>query len=189
LLNEDENGILCGDGRFYTLKTGLTDGITEGAVGRENTRREIFFSRKIDFPTKDTNLYDAWLRNGDVFATFFGHAHVNDFAGITDDGIAFCSTASAGGFNIEARYRDDEGTETEGRGVRLIDINEDALKSGEPLKALTTYSIYYSDYFEGSVEKYPGKDKSRDEHGLVEWFQIELSYIVKTLQKRNFMVY
>ncbi len=177
VFEENKNGIICDDGKAYALKAGFTDGITNGVAGRENTRRDTFFNDSSEIPTVNTGLYASWVRNGDVFAAFFGHAHENDFAGITEDNIAFCATASAGGFDIAARYN--KGSEViEARGLRIIDINEKALLSGgKNINALTTFSVYYTDYFDNSIEKYPVKDTSRAEHSFGEWLQIEFGYL------------
>lgn len=178
LFDETENGVACGDGK-YELKAGFTDGIINGVTGTPNVRIDTHLNKSVELPTKNNGEYSAWVKEGDVIAAFFGHSHVNDFCGITDDGIILGATMSAGGFNIASRFDDEDGNPVEARGLRVIDLDEKTLLDGtkDPKEAFSTFSVYYSDYFTGSIEKYPSKYKELDEHDFGEWFKIEFAYL------------
>jgi len=178
LFVEDENGFKSGD-KTYVLKSGFTDGIKDGVAGVENTKMTSHLSKSCELSTENDGQYDAFVRQGDVIGMFFGHTHANDFCGITEDNIALGVTLSAGGFNILSRYTDAEGNQVEARGLRIIDINEDALTDGDDnnLEALSTFSVYLSDYFEDSIEQYPKKFSEHDWHSFFEWFEIEFTYL------------
>lgn len=179
LFDEAEGGVKCGD-KTYTLKAQFTDGITDGVPGTANSRMATHLNKTVELPSENSGEYSAWVEQGDVAAAFFGHAHVNDFCGITDDGIVLGSTLSAGGFNIASRFDDENGEQVEARGLRVIDIDENALldPAKTPAQAITTFSVYYTDYFTGSVEKYPSKYKAYDEHDFGEWIRMEIEYLV-----------
>lgn len=178
LFDEAESGQKCGS-KTYVLKPGITDGIQDGITGIENTKMATHFNKTCEIPTENSGEYDAFVRQGDVFGLFFGHTHANDFCGITQDNIILGATLSAGGFNISSRFTDEDGNQVEARGLRVIDINENALSAdGDNTKALSTFSVYYSEYDSGSVEKYPKKYKDFDEHDFFEWIKIEFTYLV-----------
>lgn len=179
IFDESENGVKCGD-KTYVLKDGFTDGITDGVPGRPNDRMTTHLNKTVELPSENSGEYSAWVCQKDIIAAFFGHAHVNDYCGITRDGIILGSTLSAGGFNISSRFRDENGEQIEGRGLRIIDINENSLLDPEktPIEAITTFSVYYSDYFTDSVEKYPSKYKAYDEHDFGEWLRMEFEYLI-----------
>lgn len=182
LFDESENGYKCA-GKSYVLKSGITDTVCEGVTGIENTRQALHLNKSCEIPDSDNGEYDAFVRQGDIFGLFFGHTHTNDFCGITEDNIILGATPSAGGFNISSRYEDENGVKTEARGVRVIDINEDALVSGtNHAEALSTFSVYYKDYFTDSIEKYPEKYKKLDEHSFTEWIKIEFEYLIAYLK-------
>lgn len=178
LFDEAENGVGCG-GKTYTLKTGITDGITNGVTGTPDGRIGTHLNKSVEIPTKNKGEYSAWVEQGDVIGAFFGHAHVNDYCGITDDGIILGATLSAGGFNIASRFDDENDNPVEARGLRIIDLDENILLDGsrKPTEAVSTFSVYYSDYDDTSVEKYPSKYKDFDEHDFGEWFKIEFGYL------------
>lgn len=179
LFDENENGQQCGS-KFYVLKQGITDGIKDGVQGVENTKMSTHLNKSCEIPTENSGEYSAFVKQGDVFGLFFGHTHTNDFCGITEDGIILGSTLSAGGFNIASRFTDADGNQVEARGLRVIDINEKALTDDDAdnTKAVSTFSVYYSEYFTGSIEKYPQKYKDLDEHDFGEWIKIEFGYII-----------
>ncbi len=178
IFDEAESEFECGD-KTYILKEGLTDGITNGVAGTPNERLLTHLNKGVEIPNKNSGEYSVWVSQGDVVGAFFGHAHTNDYCGITDDGIILGSTMSAGGFNIAARIKDTDGNQIEARGLRIIDLDEKTLLDGskKPTEAISTFSVYYSDYFTGSVEKYPSKYKDFDEHDFGEWIKIEFGYL------------
>lgn len=182
LFDENKNGVECGD-KSYILKQGITDGIKDGVPVLENSIMLTHLNKSCEIPTKNNGEYAAFLKQGDVFGLFFGHTHANDFCGITEDNIIIGSTLSAGGFNISSRFTDDQGNQVEARGLRIIDINESKLKDCENnVESLSTFSVYYSEYFNDSIEKYPSKYKKNDEHNFSEWIKIEFGYFVGFLK-------
>ncbi len=181
LFEENENGYECA-GKKYVLKSGITDTVKDGITGIENTRQTLHLNKSCEIPDSDNGEYDAFVSQGDVFGLFFGHTHTNDFCGITEDNIILGATPSAGGFNISSRYTDENGSKAEARGVRVIDINEEALKGTDRTEALSTFSVYYKDYFTDSIEKYPEKYKKLDEHSFTEWIKIEFEYLIAYLK-------
>ena len=178
LFDEAEGGIKCGDGT-YTLRDGITDGLTNGTPNKEDGAFSTHLNKSVDLPDKNKGEYSAWIENGDVIGAFFGHAHVNDYCGITDDGIILGSTLSAGGFNIASRFDDENDNPVEARGLRVIDIDEKILldETKDNTEAISTFSVYYSDFDDSSVEKYPSKYKAFDEHDFGEWIKIEFGYL------------
>ncbi len=177
LFVEDENGFEC-NGKKYILKDGITDGIKNGVAGVENIRMTTHLNKSCEIPSDNGGEYAAFVKQGDVVGLFTGHTHANDFCGITEDNIILGSTLSAGGFNISSRFTDADGNQVEARGLRIIDIDENSLKSGKNLEAISTFSVYYTDYFTGSIEKYPKKYKAYDEHDFGEWIKIEFEYFI-----------
>lgn len=183
LFVENENGFEC-RGKKYILKDGITDGIKNGVAGIENDHMATHLNKACEIPDYNGGEYSAFLKQGDVIALFSGHTHANDFCGITEDGIILGSTLSAGGFNIASRFNDADGNQVEARGLRIIDINEDALADGDRdnLEAISTFSVYYSEYFTDSIEKYPKKYKALDEHDFSEWIKIEFTYLFEFIK-------
>lgn len=70
-----------------------------------------------DFRENVSDLYNHWLRNGDVLGACFGHDHGNSFYGFTEDNIGL-GFDSAAGFSHAYPF---PGVE---RGARIFDINE-----------------------------------------------------------------
>jgi len=178
LFVEDENGFASG-GKTYVLKSGITDTIKEGKSGIKSTQMTSYLTKSCELSTENDGQYSAFVNQGDVLGMFFGHTHSNNFCGITEDNIILGVTPSAGGFNILSRFTDADGNQVEARGLRIIDINEDALTDGDDdnLEAISTTVIYYSDYFTDSIEKYPKKFSEHDWHSFFEWFEIEFGYL------------
>ena len=178
IFDEAESNFECGD-KTYVLKEGFTDGLTNGVAGTPDGKISAHLNKGVEIPSENSGEYSAWVSQGDVIGAFFGHAHTNDFCGITDDGIILGATLSAGGFNIASRIKDEDGNQIEARGLRVIDIDENTLldSSKKPTDAISTFSVYYSDYYTDSVEKYPSKYKAYDEHDFGEWIKIELGYL------------
>lgn len=67
-----------------------------------------------DFSTI-TGQYQAWLENGDIMGAFFAHDHVNNFEGITDDGIRM-------GYNGGTGFRSYGNGDL--RSVRVFELDE-----------------------------------------------------------------
>lgn len=53
-------------------------------IGDRNVMRETPAS---EHPDKTTGQYEAWVEQGDIIGAYFGHDHINTFAGRTKDGI------------------------------------------------------------------------------------------------------
>lgn len=71
--------------------------------------------------TRTTGQYEAWLEKGDIkYGAYFGHDHVNDFVGKTDDGIVLGYTSGFGtrSYNIGAE-----------RSVKIFDFDENNMDS------------------------------------------------------------
>ncbi len=62
-----------------------------------------------------TGQYEAWLTKGDIIGAFFGHDHVNNFVGITEDGITL---GYNGGSGFRAYGMGDK------RAVRIFEFDE-----------------------------------------------------------------
>ena len=62
-----------------------------------------------------TGQYQAWVENGDVVGAFFAHDHVNNFFGVTDEGIRMGYNGGTG-FRSYGRGGD--------RSVRIIEVDE-----------------------------------------------------------------
>lgn len=77
-----------------------------------------------------TGQYEAWLEKGDMIGAYFGHDHINNFVGVTDDGIKMGYNAG-GGF---ATYG--QGGQ---RSARIFVIDEDAPADYD------TYNVSYND--------------------------------------------
>ena len=63
-------------------------------------------------PNKNGGQFDSWLQTGDIVAAFFGHDHVNDFAGVYK-GIHFIATPAVTFYSYGNH-----------RGVRTITLDE-----------------------------------------------------------------
>lgn len=79
---------------------------------------------------KVTGQYEAWLEKGDIIGAFFGHDHVNNFVGKTNDGIIL---GYNGGTGFNAYGFGDK------RSVRVFEIDEN------DVAAYTTRSIQYGE--------------------------------------------
>ena len=96
-------------------------------IGDRNVMREAPAS---EHPEKVTGQYEAWLSQGDVMGAYFGHDHINTFAGKTADGIAL---GYNGGFGF-ATYGDPGE-----RYAKIYDFNENDVKN------YTQQTIYYTE--------------------------------------------
>ncbi len=79
---------------------------------------------------KVTGQYEAWLEQGDIIGAFFGHDHVNNFIGVTDEGIVM-------GYNGGTGFRT-YGT-TDQRSVRIYEFNENDVNNYD------AYTLTYKD--------------------------------------------
>lgn len=117
---DTEGAVHCshyGDDAYFVLNTEKATGDFIGSVG---------------IAYRNSGQYNAWVEKGDVVGAFFGHDHMNDYYGMTDEGIILGSTKATG-----FQSRGDNGK----RGVRIIDLDVESPETFE------TYSVYYSDYF------------------------------------------
>ena len=80
--------------------------------------------------TVTTGQYEAWLEKGDIIGAYFGHDHINNFVGITEEGIKMGYNAGAG----FATYGD-KGN----RSARIFVLNEN-----DPA-AYETYNVTYDE--------------------------------------------
>lgn len=84
-------------------------------------------SEPIDYTT---GQYEAWLEKGDIIGAFFGHDHVNNFVGITEEGITL---GYNGGSGFHSYGMGDK------RSVRIFEFDENDVQN------YTTRSILYSE--------------------------------------------
>lgn len=77
-----------------------------------------------------TGQYQSWLETDNIMGAFFGHDHVNNFVGTTDDGIVM---GYNGGTGFRAYGTDD------GRSARVFEFNENDVEN------YTTRSLSYKD--------------------------------------------
>lgn len=74
-----------------------------------------------------TGQYEAWLEKGDIIGAFFGHDHVNNFVGITEDGITL---GYNGGSGFHSYGMGDK------RSVRIFEFDEDDVENYETRSVL-----------------------------------------------------
>lgn len=86
-----------------------------------------------------TGQYEAWLEKGDILGAFFGHDHVNNFVGKTDDGIVLGYNGGTG-FNTYGSGNK--------RSVRIYEFKESDVES------YTTRSVYYDDVLDNGLDFY-----------------------------------
>lgn len=107
--NLDDAVYSLDENKWYTLN----DKVISGKIG------EVPCSESLD---SHTGEYQAWLEKGDVVGAFFAHDHVNNFVGVTDDGIMM-------------GYNGGTGFSTYGiggeRSVRVFEIDENAPENFE----------------------------------------------------------
>lgn len=101
----------------------LNDKVIDGAMG------EVPCSEPLE---SHTGQYQAWLENGDIVGAWFGHDHVNNFYGRTDDGIMLGYNGGTG-FSVYGRGDD--------RSARVFVIDENAPESYE------TYEVTFEELF------------------------------------------
>lgn len=117
------------EGQWYKLSE-------EKIIDRATGMGEVPCPENLDVVT---GQYEAWLEKGDIVGAFFGHDHVNNFVGKTDDGIVM-------------GYNGGTGFKTYGSGnnrsVRIFEFDE------SDIAAYNTYSLRYSDLFSDGLEFY-----------------------------------
>lgn len=86
-----------------------------------------------------TGQYEAWLEKGDIIGAFFGHDHVNNFVGKTNDGIVLGYNGGTG-FNTYGSGNK--------RSVRVYEFQEDNVS------AYTTRCVYYDDVLDNGLDFY-----------------------------------
>lgn len=114
------------DYKWYRLKE-------DRLVGENNYCFEAPCSEK---QTVTTGQYEAWLEKGDIIGAFFGHDHINNFVGITEEGIKMGYNAGSG----FATYG-----EGGNRSARIFVLNE------EDPAAYETYNVTYNDIMEEDI--------------------------------------
>lgn len=127
--------------------------LTDGVIGQNEQKGKFFTLDKTkasgymgEAPCAsgyNSGQFASWKRTGDVIAAFFGHDHMNDFAGYVD-GILLgqCKTA---GFRP---YGDGLM-----QGVRIIDINENTPD------CISTKMVYYRDLIGSDCLSIHGAEK------------------------------
>jgi hypothetical protein len=147
---EDTSGAVEGHGRwskhYYVLNPEL---VTSGSINEGPCP-----------PDFNNHQFDSFLEQGDVFAAFFGHDHVNDFTGNLK-GIDLLYTPGVGFYSYGNGYN---------RGVRIIELDQ-----SNP-QAYTTRLIYYSDLIDEPIPEklmYNGEIPSY----IIQWVLIGLAGI------------
>lgn len=97
-------------------------------------------------PDYNSGQFESWKKNGDVFASFFGHDHMNDFIG-KKDGIYLVQNKLAG-FHM---YGDGLS-----QGVRSVLLHEN-----EP-RAFRTRMVRYREFFGTDCESVKGEELYHD---------------------------
>lgn len=112
------------DGKWYVLDETKATGILGEAPCSE------------EFDTI-TGQYQAWLANGDIIGAWFAHDHVNNFAGVTDDGIRM-------GYNGGTGFRSyGNGGD---RSVRVYELNENDVAN------YTTRFVTYNEVIDPDID-------------------------------------
>ncbi len=86
-----------------------------------------------------TGQYEAWLEKGDIIGAFFGHDHLNNFVGKTEDGIILGYNGGTG-FNTYGTG--------DSRSVRFFEFDE------KDVENYTTYICRYSDLYDDGLGMY-----------------------------------
>lgn len=112
------------DGKWYVLDETKATGILGEAPCSE------------EFDTI-TGQYQAWLANGDIIGAWFAHDHVNNFDGVTDDGIRM-------GYNGGTGFRSyGNGGD---RSVRVYELNENDVAN------YTTRFVTYNEVIDPDID-------------------------------------
>ncbi|MBP9989263.1 MAG: hypothetical protein KBT46_07170, partial [Ruminococcus sp.] len=141
---ERENAVFSiDDFKWYKLNDKITDGVI-GEVPCSESRGG------------HTGEYEAWLEKGEIIGAFFGHDHVNNFTGTTDEGIRMGYNGGLG-FSTYGRGSD--------RSARIFEIDENDVEN------YNTFEYTYKDC--------TGKDFSFFITDLIS--PVALSYVGKVL--------
>ncbi|MBQ8503812.1 MAG: metallophosphoesterase family protein [Clostridia bacterium] len=125
------------DGNWYALNDKV-------AVSEENFVGEPPYSEP---KSHTTGQYEAWLEKGDIIGAFFGHDHINNFVGVTDEGITL---GYNGGSGFAAYGSGDK------RSVRIFEIDENDVEN------YTTRSVFYGKLTGDEFDFYPSDLLSAD---------------------------
>lgn len=147
---------------------------TEGAVGgHEKSWSGKYYALKADRTTgkleegpcpPNLNTYNdqyaSWVKQGDIVGAFFGHDHIDDFYGLTDDNI-FMGFGRSAGFGESCYGNEDELLD---RAVRVIDLDE------KDLSTFKTNMYYYYELKDSAplketVDAYEGVGKVNPNSG------------------------
>ncbi len=107
--------------------------VDDKLIGENNYCYEAPCSEK---QTVTTGQYEAWLEKGDIIGAYFGHDHINNFVGITDEGIQMGYNAGSG----FATYGNGGN-----RSARIFVLNEETPADYE------TYCVTYNDIMETDI--------------------------------------
>lgn len=126
--NEDHTDCIFSidDGQWYKLN----DKVTSGQLG------EVPCSESVN---GNTGEYEAWLEHGEIIGAFFAHDHVNNFMGVTDEGITLGYNGGSG-FSTYGRGGD--------RSARIFEIDEKDVENYE------TYLVTYNDVSDFKLDFY-----------------------------------
>lgn len=126
--NADHTDCVFGldDGQWYKLN----DKATSGVLG------EVPCSESVN---GNTGEYEAWLEHKEIIGAFFAHDHVNNFMGVTDDGITLGYNGGSG-FSTYGRGGD--------RSARIFEIDENDVRNYE------THLVTYNDVASKPINYY-----------------------------------
>ena len=114
------------DGQWYKLN----DKATSGVLG------EVPCSESVN---GNTGEYEAWLEHKEIIGAFFAHDHVNNFMGVTDEGITLGYNGGSG-FSTYGRGGD--------RSARIFEIDENDVRNYE------THLVTYNDVASKPINYY-----------------------------------
>lgn len=117
--NADHTDCIFGldDGQWYKLN----DKAISGVLG------EVPCSESVNGSTGE---YEAWLEHGEIIGAFFAHDHVNNFVGVTDEGIKMGYNGGTGfstygnGGERSARIFEIDENDVENYETRLVTYND-----------------------------------------------------------------
>ncbi len=122
----------------------LNDNVIDGVIG------EVPCSEPLE---SHTGQYQAWIEKGDIVGAWFGHDHINNFYGVTDDGIMM---GYNGGTGFSAYGSGDD------RSVRVFVIDENDPANYDTYEVTfgeTVFELpfYFIDLFSPSIVTTLGK--------------------------------
>lgn len=128
-------------------------------TGDRNVMREAPAS---EHPEKVTGQYEAWVEQGDIIGAYFGHDHINTFAGRTNDGIVM---GYNGGFGF-ATYGDS--------GERYATLFEFDLNDVANYKRSTVYytqTVTFEEPSEPDITDTPEEPEDEEPESKVGFFE------------------